>query len=141
MRRTKKDNVQFTPSNGSTVIDNLESRILFAGELLSAGAVSIAFDSGGALHVAYYDSEGAVVRFAHGSCGPGVTKCKRHGAINSVPFATLSMTRDVARSVGDVATLLVDDRRRVLHALWAQPVDEAGTPALRIFHAQAQLKK
>ena len=62
-------------------------------------------------------------------------------AINSVPFATLSMTRDVARSVGDVATLLVDDRRRVLHALWAQPVDEAGTPALRIFHAQAQLKK
>jgi BNR repeat-like domain len=95
----------------------------------------------GTLHVAYYDSEGAVGRFAHASCGPGVTKCKLHGAINSVPFATLSTAREPRKSIGDVATLVVDDRRRVLHAVWAQRVDDAGNLVTRFFHAQAKLKK
>lgn len=95
----------------------------------------------GTLHVAYYDSEGAPGRFVHASCGPGVTKCKIHGAINSVPFATLTTSRQPSKTIGDIATLLVDDKRRVLHAVWAQRVDEAGTQATRIFHGQAKLKK
>jgi hypothetical protein len=95
----------------------------------------------GRLHAAYYDSEAAPGRFAHASCGPGVAKCTVHGAINSVPFATLSLTRKPGETIGDVATLLVDDKRRLLHAVWAQRVDEAGTHATRIFHAQGKLKK
>lgn len=95
----------------------------------------------GRLHLAYYDSEGAPGRFVHASCGPGVTRCTVHGAINSVPFATLSTTRDPKKSVGERATLVVDEQRRLLHAVWAQRVDDAGTPATRIFHAQARLNK
>jgi hypothetical protein len=95
----------------------------------------------GTLHVAYYDSEGAPGRFVHASCGPGVTKCKVHGAINSTPFTTLSLGRNSSKWVGDYAGLAFDSTRRVLHATWAQTIDENGQPITRIFHAAAKLKK
>lgn len=95
----------------------------------------------GTLHVAYYDSEDARGRFVHASCGPGGTKCKVLGAINSTPFATLATARHASTSVGDYEALVLDDKRRVLHAVWAQPIDEAGKPITRIFHARAKLKK
>ena len=38
-------------------------------------------------------------------------------------------------------SLVVDDKRRVLHAIWAQPIDDNGKPTARIFHAQAKLNK
>ncbi len=95
----------------------------------------------GTLHVAYYDSEDAPGRFVHASCGPGATRCKILGAINSTPFATLSTTRHSTKWVGEYEGLVVDDKRRVLHAVWAQTVDEARQPITRIFHAQAKLNK
>ncbi|HEY5925959.1 MAG TPA: sialidase family protein, partial [Kofleriaceae bacterium] len=95
----------------------------------------------GTLHVAYYDSAGAPGRFVHASCAPGATKCKLHGAINSVPFAALSTGRHSSKWVGEYQSLGFDDKRRVLHAVWAQPVDESGKLVTRIFHAQAKLKK
>jgi hypothetical protein len=95
----------------------------------------------GTLHVAYYDSEDVRGRFVHATCGPGGTKCKVLGAINSTPFATLGTARHASSSVGDYETLVFDDKRRILHAVWAQPIDEAGKPITRIFHAQAKLKK
>ena len=95
----------------------------------------------GRLHIAYYDSEGAAGRFVHASCGPGATKCAIAGAINSVPFATLSTARNSSKWVGDSEAIVVDAKRRVLHAVWAQPVDESGKPVARIFHATAKLSK
>ena len=81
----------------------------------------------GTLHLAYYDSEGGPGRFVHASCGPGVTKCRVHGAINSVPFVELTTSRDPKKSVGDRATLLVDDRRRLLYAVCAADVPAVWT--------------
>ncbi|HEY5949480.1 MAG TPA: sialidase family protein, partial [Kofleriaceae bacterium] len=95
----------------------------------------------GTLHVAYYDSEGAPGRFVHATCGPGATKCKLVGSINSTPFATLSLARHTSKSVGDYASLVVDDKRRLLHAVWAQPVDETGKAIARVFHGTAKLAK
>ncbi len=95
----------------------------------------------GTLHVAYYDSEGAPGRFVHASCGPGVTRCTVHGAIGDQPFAELSLGRLASTWVGEREALLVDDRRRTLHAVWAQTIDEAGRRVTRIFHAAAKLKK
>jgi hypothetical protein len=40
---------------------------------------------------------------------------------------------------GEYESLLVDSKRRVLHAVWTQPVEENGKPIARIFHAQAKL--
>ena len=93
----------------------------------------------GVLHVAYYDTEGAPGRFAHGTCSIGAAKCKELGAINTVPFAALSTVRNGAKWVGEYESLIVDDRRRTIHAIWAQPVDEGGKVVARIFHAKAKL--
>jgi hypothetical protein len=92
----------------------------------------------GTLHLAYYDNEGAP-RFAHATCTPGAAKCTVKGAINSLPFAALSTERHASKWIGEYESLLVDDRRHVLHAVWTQPVDEGGTIVSRIFHATAKL--
>lgn len=91
----------------------------------------------GVLHVAWYEPRG----FVHAACKPGLAGCTALGAINDVPFAGLSLERDAPRSVGDSATLIVDDRRRALHAVWTQAVDEQGKVVARIFHAQAKLPR
>jgi hypothetical protein len=103
---------------------------------------NVALDSTtGTLHIAYYDSEGAVGRFAHATCGVGGTKCKQLGAVNSAPFATLSTARHSSKWLGEYEGLVVDDKRRVLHAVWSETVDEGGKPITRIFHASAKLPK
>ncbi len=94
----------------------------------------------GTLHVAYYDTVGARGRFVHASCAPGGVKCKRHGAINTLPFAALSTVRHSPRWIGEYQTLVVDEKRRRLHAVWSQVVDEGGTKMSRIFHSVAKLK-
>jgi hypothetical protein len=95
----------------------------------------------GRLHVAYYDNEGAPGRFVHASCAPGAKQCAVHGAINSVPFAALATAPGTSRSVGEHEALLVDAKRRVLHAVWAQTIEEGGKRVTRLFHARARLKK
>lgn len=92
----------------------------------------------GTLHVAWYDSTGTG-RFAHATCAIGAARCTVGGAINSLPFAALSTERHGSKWVGEYETLLVDDKRRVLHAIWAQPVVEGATVVTRIFHAAASL--
>ncbi len=91
----------------------------------------------GTLHVAWYEARG----FVHASCKPGLAICAQQGVINDVPFAALSLERDAPRSVGESAALVIDDKRRILHAVWAEPVDEQGKVVSRIFHAQAMLPK
>jgi hypothetical protein len=99
---------------------------------------NLALDSTtGTLHVAWYEPRG----FVHATCKPGLAKCTQLGAINDVPFAALSLERDAPRSVGESAVLVIDEKRRILHAVWAQPVDEQGKVVARIFHAQATLPK
>ncbi len=94
----------------------------------------------GTLHVAWYDNRGPA-RFAHATCTPGAVKCTQQGAINDRPFATLSVERDAPRAVGESAALVVDVKRRTLHAVWAQPVDEGGKVVSRIVHAAATLPR
>lgn len=94
----------------------------------------------GTLHVAWYDSDGGG-RFAHATCPPGAATCTQWGAINSVPFAALSTVRHGSKWIGEYETLLIDNERRVLHAVWTQPVDEDGKIVARIFHATAKLRR
>jgi hypothetical protein len=102
---------------------------------------SLAIDPAtGAVHLAYYDSVAAPGRFVHLSCASGGARCKVHGAINTAPFASLSTGRFARTSIGEYASLLVDGKRRTLHAVWAQVVDEAGAKVSRIFHSSAKLK-
>ena len=95
----------------------------------------------GRLHLAWYDNRGGIGRFVHASCTPGLAKCTQHGSINDVPFAALTTERHAARWIGEHASLVVDDKRRTLHAVWTQPITASGTTAARIFHAQAKLPR
>ncbi|MFN0249177.1 MAG: sialidase family protein [Kofleriaceae bacterium] len=88
----------------------------------------------GTLHVAWYDNRGGG-RFAHATCTPGAQKCTQHGAINDAPFA-MSAERLTPASIEERATLIVDDKRRTLHAVWA----EVTTGGMRVQHASAKLR-
>ena len=79
----------------------------------------------GQLHVAWYDNRGGG-RFAHAVCAPGLASCVQPGRISDALFALPAL--DPART-GEQAVLLVDERRRTLHALWAQAGDLAATAA------------
>ena len=92
----------------------------------------------GNLHVAYYDSEGAP-RFAHAVCTPGAAKCTVKGAINAQPFAALSTERHGSKWLGEYESLVIDDKRRLLHAVWTQPLFTEGKPVSRVLHATARL--
>ncbi|MDB4958323.1 MAG: hypothetical protein JWO36_5892 [Myxococcales bacterium] len=94
----------------------------------------------GTLHVAWYDSDGGG-RFAHATCPPGAATCTAWGAINSVPFAALSTVRHSSKWIGEYESLLIDSKRRVLHAVWTQPVTEGDKIIARIFHATAKLRR
>lgn len=72
-------------------------------------------DKTGTVHLAYY--EGNPGNFVHAQC---TTKCKLTGAINAQPFV-LSAARSAPKFVGDRAALLVDSKRRKIHALWTEP--------------------
>lgn len=86
----------------------------------------------GALHLAWYDSRGP--RYAHGVCTDGLRQCRQLGRIDDGAFAGLSLARHGA-AASETTTLVVDPQRRLLHAVWSQPV---GTES-RIFHAKAKL--
>lgn len=93
----------------------------------------------GILHVAWYDSRGTIGRYAHATCAAGAATCVQKGAINDRPFAALSTERHGAKWIGEYETLLVDAKKRLLHAVWAQPVAEGDKIVTRIFHATAKL--
>ena len=92
----------------------------------------------GTVHIAWFDNRGGG-RFARASCSVGASKCQQLGAISEAPFA-LSFERFTPAWIGEHAALVVDDKRRMLHAVWAQPVVEGAGVATRIMHAVATLR-
>lgn len=84
----------------------------------------------GTVHVAWYDNRGGG-RFAHASCTAGAQKCTQLGAINDTPFV-FGTERLSPAWLGERATLIVDDKRRMLHAMWRQ--------SARIQYASAKLR-
>lgn len=85
----------------------------------------------GALHLAWYDSRGP--RYAHGVCTEGLRFCRQLGRIDD-GFTGLSLARH-GTAASESTSLLVDNQRRLLHAVWSQPVGAES----RIFHAKAKL--
>ncbi len=55
-------------------------------------------------------------------------------------FASFSFARHSTKWTGEYQALLVDKKRKLLHAVWSQTVDEGGVPIARIFHARGKLK-
>jgi hypothetical protein len=102
---------------------------------------SLAVDGAtGNLHVTWYDTRDvAHGRYAHAICATGGVRCTDHGAIASL-LPALGTGRYDAQWVGDSETLVIDERRRLLHAIWAQPTQLSELITTRIVHAAAKLK-
>ena len=82
----------------------------------------------------------AAAAFVHAACAPGGARCSERGALPAPPFAAFDTGRLDARWVGDQTALVVDDKRRTLHAAWAQPITTAdGHVVARAFRATAKL--
>ncbi|ACY18790.1 sialidase family protein [Haliangium ochraceum] len=91
----------------------------------------------GRVHVMWVENRGGVGQVAYSSCD--AAGCTANERISDQPFASYSFVRHASKWLGEYNALLFDDERRLLHAVWAQPVDEDGVPRSRIFHATAAL--
>jgi hypothetical protein len=95
--------------------------------------------STGAVHVAWLENRGTAGRLAYAVCDRGGGRCGANQSISDRPFASYGFVRHGGTWVGDSFGFALDPRRRLLHAVWAQPVGEGLYPVSRIFHAQAKL--
>jgi hypothetical protein len=91
----------------------------------------------GRVHVMWVENRGGIGQVAYSSCD--ANGCEANERISDEPFAAYSFVRHSSKWLGEYNALLFDEQRRVLHAVWAQPVDEDGVPRSRIFHATAEL--
>jgi len=101
---------------------------------------SIALDTTtGRVHLIWAENRTGLGGMAHASCDPGGARCSANDAVSDRPFAAYVLTAHSARWMGEYNALLVDEGRRMLHAVWTQPVPENGQPTARILYAHASL--
>jgi hypothetical protein len=98
----------------------------------------------GRVHVTWIDNRTGAGNLMYTSCAAGKRdkdfKCAANELVSDTPFASFGYARHATKWLGDYTTLIFDEKRRLLHAVWAQPVEEAGLPTSRIFHASARIK-
>jgi hypothetical protein len=90
------------------------------------------------IHVTWYDSRGGG-RLAYAVCAAGGATCGRTESVSDKPFAAYSYVRHGATWLGEYYGLVLDPKRRILHAVWTQPVREGSQVISRILHAQTKL--
>jgi hypothetical protein len=77
---------------------------------------------------------------AYSVCTSEGKKCSPNEAISEQPFAAFGFARYSSKSLGDGNALLFDAKRKAIHAVWTQPIDEGGNPVSRIFVSSAKVK-
>lgn len=98
-------------------------------------------DSAGRIHVMWIENRSGMGSVAYSVCQPNATKCSANEIINDQPFAAYGFARYSSKSVGDGNALIFDAKRKMIHAVWTQPIDEGGNPVSRVFVSSAKLSK
>ena len=93
----------------------------------------------GKVHVFWIENRTGKGDAVYAVCDAGGAACGANERISDEPFASYSLSRHSNRWLGEYNSFVLDDKRRVLHAVWAQTVDEGDGPTGRIFHASAKL--
>lgn len=103
----------------------------------------------GRVHIMWLENRTGAGLLAYTSCDE--SGCAANERISDTPMAAYGLTRHTRKWLGEYNALLIDDKRRILHALWAHPSLEqrseqaagAGSsepvPTARIFYARARL--
>ncbi|MCC6213244.1 MAG: exo-alpha-sialidase [Polyangiaceae bacterium] len=94
----------------------------------------------GDLHLLWAENRGGSGRMVYTRCPGAGGACDPNEALSDVPFAAYGVVRHASWWRGEYDVLLLDPQRRVLHAVWTQPVDEAGVPTSRVFYSRSRLR-
>jgi hypothetical protein len=94
----------------------------------------------GALHLMWTENRGGAGRIAYARCDSGGALCSANESVSDAPFASYGFVRHAPTWLGEYNSLLIDDQRRTIHAVWTQTVDEDGSKRSRIFHASGKLR-
>jgi hypothetical protein len=95
------------------------------------------------VHVTWLDNRDGHGALAYSTCSApvgGEVKCSANERVSDTPFAKFSLERNLPAWLSEYGALLVDPERRLLHAIWTQPVLENGDAHSRIFYASAPLE-
>ncbi len=99
---------------------------------------NLALDGGGRLHLTWYEDRGGGGHLAYTTCAAG--RCARARRV-APDMAAYELVRHSSKWLGEYESLLIDERRRAVHAVWTQVVDEGGRPIARIHHATGPLAR
>lgn len=108
-----------------------------ATHMLPAAALD---PSTGKVHIVWLENRAGGGAAAYATCDKAGTSCAKNEAVSDAPFATFGYGRGSAATLGDSIAVIVDSKHKLLHALWAQPVDEGGAATARVFHSAAKLR-
>lgn len=92
----------------------------------------------GAVHVVWTENRASAGRVAYARCT--AKGCSPNESVSEAAFAAYELVRHAPTWLGEYYSLLVDGKRRKLHVVWTQTVNEEGIPRSRIFHAEGALK-
>jgi hypothetical protein len=93
----------------------------------------------GRVHIIWTENRTGRGGVAYASCDPGGARCSANEAVTDVPFASYGFVRHSPRWLGEYGSLVVDAKKRMLHALWTQTVETGKGAAARIFYARASM--
>lgn len=93
----------------------------------------------GAVHAAWLENRGGAGRVVATVCDAKKTTCSANEQVSSTDFAAYSFARHSPKWIGEYFSLVPDAKRKKLHAVWTQPVDEDGRAVARVFWASRDL--
>jgi hypothetical protein len=106
-----------------------------ATHMLPAAALD---PSTGRVHIAWLENRTGTGAVGYVSCTAEGRACTKNETVSDQPFAWFGYGRDSAQSLGDYISLVHDAKHKMVHVVWAQPVDEGGKVASRLYHAAAR---
>jgi hypothetical protein len=114
------------------------------GQCSSHMVPTAALDSAtGKIHITWFDNRSGSGSLAYAACSlgdKGHMRCSANENVSDTPFASFGFARHSTKWLGEYNSLMVDEKHKLLHAVWTQTVDEGGTPVGRIFTSSAKLK-
>jgi hypothetical protein len=92
----------------------------------------------GTLHVTFYENRGGAGHLAYTTCKPAGGACAPVTRV-SPDMAAYELVRHSSMWLGEYASLVVDPKRKLLHAVWTHTVQEGPHAIGRLRHASRKL--
>ena len=92
----------------------------------------------GTLHLTYFENRGGAGHVAYTTCKPGGASCAPSVRV-SPDMAAYELVRHSSKWLGEYEALVLDPKRKLLHAVWTQTVQEGEHAIGRLRYATRKL--